>query len=388
MALTLHHGRIVRPAGVTEPLSMVASDQGQITYVGPEQLVPRIDGLVVDLQGSVVAPGFIDLHVHGGFGVEFGRPGRMAEDLRAYSRAVLSTGVTGFLCTVAAAEAASLAELVRECASALGDGMPGAEALGLHLEGPFLNPARRGAYDTSWLRAPNRAEVEALLAAGQGCIRMVTVAPELPGAAEVAAGLRRAGVVVALGHSDADYATASAALAGDWTHVSHAFNAQRGFHHREPGVVGAVLTSQSATAEVISDGVHVHPAAIRVLVRCLGTERVVAITDAVPAAGLADGEYGFWGRTVRVKDGQARLPNGTLAGSATTLDQCVRRMVGQVGVPLHEAMAMASRNPAGVLGLHRLGSIAVGRDANLVVVDDAVRVCMVCVRGRMVYRAE
>jgi N-acetylglucosamine-6-phosphate deacetylase len=334
-----------------------------------------------------VAPGFIDLHVHGGFGIQFGRLGHIAQDLRGYSQWVTGTGVTAFLCTAAAPNAPTLRRVVQEHAEALDNGLPGAEALGLYLEGPFLSPDRRGAIDWAWIRPPDLGEVRALLSTARGWIRVMTVAPELPGAAEVAALLQRQGVVVALGHSNADYALASAALDGDWTHVSHAFNAQRGFHHREPGVVGAVLTSERVTAEVIADGAHVHPAAIKVLLRCLGRERVVLTTDAMDAAGLSDGEYELLGRTITVREGRARLADGTLAGSTTTLDQCVRNMVRQVGMPLHEAVAMASRNPADVLGLDRLGAIEVGKDASLVVLDENDQVHMTCVRGRVVHPA-
>ena len=334
-----------------------------------------------------MAPGFTDLHVHGGFGIQFGWLGRIADDLCAFSKWVARTGVTAFLCTVAAPDAPTLARVVHQYAEALDSGGPGAEALGLHLEGPFLSPVKRGAFDAAWIREPDVEEIEALLAAGRGWIRVVTIAPELPGAFQVAARLRDAGVVVALGHSDADFATASAALSGDWTHVSHAFNAQRGFHHREPGVLGAVLTSQAATAEVIADGVHVHPAAIQVLLHCMGSERAVLTTDAMAAAGLSDGEYELLGRTVTVQNGRACLSDGTLAGSTATLNQCVRRVVRQVGVPLHEAVTMASRVPARVLGVDRLGDISAGKDASLVVIDEDVQVHMTCVRGRIVYRA-
>jgi N-acetylglucosamine-6-phosphate deacetylase len=387
MALTLHQARLLTPTGVSNAASIVVSDEGHVALAGAGPRASTVDGPCIDLDGRLVAPGFVDLHVHGGFGIQFGRLGSIAEDLRTYSQQVVTKGVTGFLCTVAAPDAPTLARVVQEYADVLDGDLPGAEALGLHLEGPFLNPAKRGAFDGAWIRKPDIQEVETLLAAGRGWIRVVTIAPELPGARELAARLRRAGVVVALGHSDADYAMASAALSGDWTHVSHAFNAQRGFHHREPGALGAVLTSQRVTAEVIADGVHVHPAAIRVLLRCLGSDRVVLTTDAMAGAGLSDGQYELLGRTVTVRNGQARLPDGTLAGSTVTLNQCVRNLVDQIGVPLHQAVTMASRNPARVLGLNRLGGIGVGHEASLTVIDDNAQVYMTCVRGRIVHRA-
>ncbi len=187
---------------------------------------------------------------------------------------------------------------------------PGAQPLGLHLEGPYLNPEQKGTFHPAWLRSPVIEEVRALLVDGRGWIRQMTLAPELPHATEVAALLRDASVTAALGHSNTDYTTASQALAGPFTHVTHTFNAQRGFHHREPGVLGAVLASDAVTAELIADTVHVHPGAMKVLLRCLGTERVVLVTDAMAAAGLGDGKYELLGHAVFVKNGAARQANG------------------------------------------------------------------------------
>jgi N-acetylglucosamine-6-phosphate deacetylase len=202
----------------------------------------------------------------------------------------------------------------------------------------------------------------------------------------VAARFRAAGVVVSLGHSDSDYDAASAALRGNFTHVTHTFNAQRGFSQREPGVFGAVLASDDVTAELIADTVHVHPGAMKVLVRCLGTDRVVLITDAIPAAGLADGNYDLVGNEVVVKDGRATLLDGTIAGSTAGLNECVRHMNQEVGVALPKAVQMASLNPARAMGFaDRLGSIAVGKDASLVVIDEDVNVYLAMVKGKVVY---
>jgi N-acetylglucosamine-6-phosphate deacetylase len=214
----------------------------------------------------------------------------------------------------------------------------------------------------------------------------MTLAPELPGALEVAAHLRAAGVVAAMGHTNTDYETARAALQGNFTHVTHTFNAQRGFGHREPGVFGAILASDDVSAEMIADTIHSHPGAMRVLVRCLGTDRIVLITDALAGAGLAQGQYDLLGGEVTVKDGRATLADGTLAGSVATLNQCVRNVHQQVGVPLAEAVKMASLNPARAMGFAgRLGSIAVGKDASLAIVDEQVQVYLTMVRGNIVY---
>lgn len=386
MTMELCGARIFTPTEVIERGAVVVSDEGQITYVGPTARAPRVDGRRIDVQGRIVVPGLIDVHVHGGKGITFGASGEIAGDLRAYSAWVAGTGVTGFLCSIAAPDARALTHLAGAFADVLDGGVPGAEALGLHLEGPFLNREKKGVFDPAWFRRPTAGETEALLKAGRGWIRQVTMAPELPGAQEMAARLREAGVVVSVGHTDADYETASAALRGAFTHVTHTFNAQRGFHHRAPGALGAVMASDRVTAELIADTIHVHPGAMKVLVRCLGTDRVVLVTDAMAGAGLADGTYELLGHAVTVQDGRATLADGTIASSTATLSQCVRNMHQQVGVSLHEAVKMASLNPARAMGLaDRLGSIAVGKDASLAVIDEDVNVYLTLVRGRVVY---
>jgi len=379
-------GMIVTPTERIVHGTVVVGDDGRIAYVGPEAKAPRVEGPGLDLCGRWLLPGLTDIHVHGGNGVSFGIPGQVARDLALYSAWVARTGVTGFLCSVAAPDAEMLIHVVEECAAALDAGLPGAEGLGIHLEGPFLNPAKKGAFNVAWLRQPKVAEADDLLRAGRGWVRQMTLAPELAGAQQVAARMRAAGVVVSLGHTDSDYELASAALRGDFTHVTHTFNAQRGFGQREPGVFGAILTSDSVTAELIADGVHVHPGAMRVLLRCLGTDRVVLITDAMAAAGLSDGEYNLVGNTVTVQNGRATLPDGTLAGSTVALSECVRNLSRQAGVPMPEAVKMASLNPAQAMGLaNRLGSIAVGRDASLTVVDREMAVWLTMVKGKVVY---
>jgi len=387
MTTTLNDARIFTPTEIVERWRVVISDDGRIAYVGPMKEEPRASGLLYDIRGRIVAPGFVDIHVHGGRGITFGSMGKLAEDLRAYSRWIASRGVTGFLCTVAAPDEESLFLMVVEYARHMAaGGMSGAVPLGLHLEGPYLSKERPGAFNPVWLRAISLEETTALLEAGGGWIRQMTLAPELPYAGEVAALLRQAGVVAAMGHTNADYDTASAALRGDFTHVTHTCNAMRGFHHREPGALGAILASDGVTAELIADGVHVHPGTMKVLVRCLGSDRVVLITDAMAGAGLSDGQYGLVGHTVTVKDGRATTPDGTIAGSTATLDECVRNMNQKVGVPLVEAVKMASLNPARAMGLAAsVGSITIGKDANLVVMDENVNVQATLVKGRVVF---
>lgn len=388
MPVTLYCPGVLTPAAVDSD-TIVLSDEGKIAYVGSMEDAPRAEGARLYERGRMVASGFIDVHTHGGHGITFGEGETVAHDLQEYSSWVISTGVTGFLCTVAAPDVDSLIQLVAEYVELFENRLwPGARPLGLHVEGPFLSDEKRGAFSPEWLRAPGWEAAQSILEAGQGWIRQMTLAPELPGATEVAALVRSRGAVVAMGHSNADYETASAALRGDFTHVTHTFNAQRGFHHREPGVLGAVMSSDRVTAELIADTVHVHPAAMKILLRCLGPGRVVLVTDAMAGAGLPDGVYDLMDGKVTVMDGKATLADGTIAGSVATMDTCVRNLHREVGVSLADAVKTASLNPARVLGLSgSLGGLQVGKEADLIVIDEDVDVHMTIVGGKVVYRA-
>ena len=339
---------------------------------------------------DLIIPGLIDIHVHGGFGVIFGT-GKLAIDLEKYSKFAASHGVTGFLLSITDPDAAIITQTIKNYVNIFNRNQdwPGAIPLGLHLEGPFLNAERHGAFNPAWIHNPDIDEAKAYLDTGGKWIKHISMAPELPGSDKVARLFTDVGVVVSLGHSNTDYETASAALKGSFTHLTHAFNAQSPLHQREPGVVGAVLASDKVMAELIGDGIHVHPAAMKILYRCLRAERIVLITDAMPGAGLPDGKYELLNQKITVKDGKATLPDGTIGGSTGTLDGCVSNMVQLAGVSLPEAVRMASFNPAKVIGLeNRIGILEVGKDANLTVLDDALKVRMTMVKGRKVYSSE
>jgi N-acetylglucosamine-6-phosphate deacetylase len=326
------------------------------------------------------------MHVHGGHGTTFGQLDTLEEDLNAYSEWVVENGVTGFLTSITAPTAREIAALVGSYVQLFKKGTRGAEPLGIHLEGPFMNVEQKGAQNPAWIRDPSLEEAKLYLDAGQGWIRQMTMAPELPNAKEVAAVFRRAGVVLSIGHSTADYETAVEALKGNWNNVTHTYNAQTGLHHRSPGTVGAVLGSDEITAELIADTIHVHPGAMKVLIRCLGTDRVVLVTDAMAGAGLPDGDYELLGFKIAVREGRATQEDGTIAGSATVMSRCVYNVHREVGVPLAEAVKMATLNPARAMGFaSRLGSVSVGKDASLAVIDEDVNVYMTMVKGKIVY---
>ncbi len=366
------------------------SSEGIITSIDTYKTEPEITTGKIEHRGMYIIPGMVDIHVHGGFGVTFGI-GELVTDLEKYSRFAASRGVTCFLLSIAGPNTAVLIQIIKDYVYILDNKSewPGAIPLGLHLEGPFLNPEKHGAYNPTWIHMPDLDEAKAHLDAGGKWIYQVSMAPELPGSEEVARLYADAGVVVSLGHSNTDFKTASMALNGLFTHVTHTYNAQSPLHQREPGVLGAVLASEKATAELIGDSFHVHPAAMKILYRCLGPERIVLITDAMAAAGMPDGEYELLDQKVTVRAGKATLPDGTIGGSTGTMDSALRTMVQLADVPLPDAIRMVSYNPAKVIGMEkRFGSIEIGKEANLTVLNKALKVYMTIVKGKCVYSSQ
>jgi N-acetylglucosamine-6-phosphate deacetylase len=332
---------------------------------------------VLRLPGHTVAPGFIDLHVHGGGGGahESGDEAEVERAVRFHRRhGTTRTLASVTTCDVPAMAAAAAA--IAACAQRL----PGLE--GIHLEGPFLDAARRGAQDPRFLRAPDAGVLGELLDAGGGRVRQMTLAPELPGAATLADGLAARGIVPAAGHTDATYAQAADAFAGPFRLATHLFNGMRPWHHRDGGAAGAALEHADAV-ELIADGHHVSDAAMRLVFRVAGAGRVALITDAIAAAGMPDGAAQVGGLDVLVRDGQARLRDGgALAGSTLTLDAAVRRLVLEVGIGLADAVTAATATPARILGLGGVtGSLTAGKSADLVVLDEDLRVAGVMLEG-------
>jgi N-acetylglucosamine-6-phosphate deacetylase len=362
-------GRVVTPAGVL--------DGGWVELAGTAIVAvgsgPPPGGARVDLAGAWLLPGFIDIHVHGGGGHDFGGS---PDDLAAGIAFHRSRGTTRTLVSLVTAPVEALCEQLRRVAERA-ERDP--SVVGAHLEGPFLSRVRCGAQHPEYLLEPDRQTLDTLLKAGRGQVRMVTVAPELPGALELIDHLVEAGVTAAVGHTDATYAQAMAAFARGARLLTHAFNGMRPLHHREPGPVAAALDAGVA-CEAINDRVHVHPAVLRLI----PPERLILVTDAIDAAGQGDGRYRLGGQDVSVVGGQARLVDGgALAGSTLTLDDAVRRAVLDVGLNVPAASAAASAHPAGMLGIaDRCGVIVEGRDADLVLLDDGLRVRRVMVRGR------
>jgi N-acetylglucosamine-6-phosphate deacetylase len=370
----LTNARIVTPRGALEP-GWVSVAGGRIADIGTGA-APA--GAHDDLGGAWLLPGFIDLHVHGGGGHD---ATASPEDLAAAVAYHRSHGTTRTLVSLVTApietlirELGWIADLVEAGPSAAG------HVVGAHLEGPFLSHTRCGAQNPAHLLPPDRASFAALVEAARGTLRSVTIAPELPGALDLIADIRDAGAVAAIGHTDAGYAQAQAAIDAGVTLATHLFNAMPPMNHRAPGAAGAALAA-GIRCEVINDGVHVHPAVTALVAQVPG--RLVLITDAIEAAGAGDGDYVLGAQQVQVSDAQARLTTtGSLAGSTLTMDDAVRRAVLDSGLSVEAASAGASGNPARVLGTGDVcGSIAPGHDADLVVLDADLRVTRVMAAG-------
>ncbi len=372
-------GRIVTPGGVLDP-GWIRLTGNLIDAVGAG---PALDPPTVHLRGQWVFPGFIDLHVHGGGGASFTEGPE--DDARKVAEFHHGRGTTNLLASLVTAP---LAELEARSAMLAGLADEGVIA-GLHLEGPFLSPARRGAQDPRHMLAPDVAVFERLRAAARGHLRVITLAPELPGAAAVIEAATRSGVTVAVGHTDATADVTVAAIEAGATHATHLFNGMRPPHHREPGAAGALLDRAEVTCELIADGVHLHDIVVRLAARLAGPGRLVLVSDAMAAAGMPDGSYRLGSLGVSVAGGVARLaddPGHAIAGSTATLASVVRHAIAAgVGVP--EVAAAASTIPARVLGLgDRIGSLSPGRAADLVVCDDDFQVRAVMRQGTWLTR--
>jgi N-acetylglucosamine-6-phosphate deacetylase len=369
-------GRLVLDRGLVP--GAVVVEGGRISEVVLEPAPAALPPTVHD--AAIVSPGFIDLQVNGGFGVEVGE---RADAIPRLAARLPATGVTAFLPTLVS----SAAEVYpRACQAFLASrGAPGALPLGLHLEGPFLSLRRAGAHRTSAIENASPAVWDPFLE--HDTLRLVTLAPELEGALEHIQRLRQRRVVVSLGHTDASYEEFRRGIDAGATMVTHLFNAMSGFRPRAPGAVGAALLDERVTVGVIADGVHSHPASLRLAVRVKGPDKVALVTDAIAGAGMEPGRYQLGGQDILVKDGQARLPDGTLAGSVLSLDQAVRNVVSWAETGVAEACRMASEVPARLLGLRSKGRLAVGCDADLVLLDDALRVRATFREGRSLYRA-
>lgn len=385
--LALMNARIVTPFRAAEDQCILLQDGAirQIGSAGDIRMPPRTR--VVDLSGSLVAPGFIDLHLHGASGFSFNTADeRQLDCILEHS---LAHGTTGVLATLYMDESRRFLGAVRRLREYARKGRFRGVLQGLHLEGPFINPDMAGAMNNEFVWTPTLQNWLRLKKCGGSQIRIMTIAPEVPGALEVMQKAAQDQVILAIAHSRAAYESIELAIDNGLTQVTHIFNAMEPMHHRMPGIVAAAMLKRELKVHLIADGVHVHKAIMELLYRLKGVGGIVLITDAISLTGQMDGAFTMAGRKVQVRQGTAYLGDGRLAGSTLTMERAVKTMMDTVGVPLAEAVRMASLNPARVLGLeHRKGILAVGKDADLVVLNPDFKVQMTVVGGRIVWERQ
>lgn len=379
MLKAIYNAKIVTDGTILPGHAVVFSSR--IEAVVPEtELSSYQPAELIDAQGRYVAPGFIDIHIHGCDGAD--AMDSSGDALARMSRSLPRTGVTAFLPATMTMSFDRVEEALQRIRTAMGTS-GGAEVLGCHMEGPFISENYRGAQDKRHILTPDFAKIEKFV----DVIKIATIAPELPGSLEFIRRATARGIVVSIGHSAATYDEAMAAIQAGASHVTHTFNALAGMNHRQPGVIGALADHDDVTCELIADNVHVHPAAQRLLLKLKGPERMVLITDAMRAGLMPEGRYDLGGQPVTVKNGEARLANGALAGSVLTLSRAAANFRATSGLPLPKVIELVSANPARRIGVaDRKGSITAGKDADLVLFDDCLTIYATFSHGRMVYR--
>lgn len=365
------------------PLCSVLVEEGTVKAVGDVEASVRADN-VLSANGCILAPGFIDVHIQGAGGADV--LDATPEALETISRTCARFGVTGFLATTVYRPGRENRHL-RVAAECTGRDLGGARLLGLHLESPFISPAKRGMILPECVVRPAMAILEEIYTLLGDSLRLMVIAPEVPGNLDMIRELVHRGAVACLGHSNATYDDARSGMAAGISHVTHLFNAMPSMHHRDPGPLGAIFETETVTCQLITDGVHIHPSMVRLAFSALGPSRIVTITDGMQAMGLPDGRYVYNGVEYEARDGAARYEDGTLIGTALGLNQMLARLVDFTGCSVVTAINTVTQNPARILGMHdKTGSIAPGQDADLVVLDEDFTVHATIVAGEVIYR--
>jgi N-acetylglucosamine-6-phosphate deacetylase len=381
--ILIHAGRILTPtAEINDAGILIREDV--IESVGPRSGMTMPAGSrEVHATDKTAIPGFVDLHIHGAGGHDVMEGSSAA--LGSVTRKVSEYGTTSIVATTVTASTDETLRAVEGIAAYIAHqhetDEPRAEILGIHFEGPFISKQRRGVHPAEWIQLPSAETLHRFLKAAAGNARILTIAPEVLGAAPCIDAAREAGLVVSIGHTDATYEQARAAMARGAHSATHVYNAMRPFTHRDPGVIGAVLTSPDINAELIADGVHVEEAAMKLLLLAKGASHVTLVSDGLSATGMPDGKYTLGGFEVTVSGGVCRNAEGTLAGSTLTLDRALRNIVA-LGTSLSDVVGMLTLNPATLLGLEfKKGSLRAGADADILLLDERLHITNVWARG-------
>lgn len=374
--------RLIAPEETIEKPVVVVED-GVLSHIGSRSQAELPAGERLDFAGCTLAPAFFDVHIHGSAGCDVMEA--TPEAFSVVGRFLARHGVGAYLATTVTMPLDATLKSLEGIAAQIDREPDGARPLGIHLEGPFLSPHKRGAHTESLLLTPTIELFDRMWQAAQGKIRVMTIAPELPNAEEVIARAAGLGVRVSLGHSNADTAAAKRGVSAGGVTATHTYNAMRQFDHRDPGLLGEVLANDDLFAELICDGLHVDPIAVKIYWKAKGRDRAILITDAMAATGMPDGNYKLGGLDVRVKNGKCIVGEDTLAGSTLTLDRGVRNFVAFTGAEIGDVAQLASRNPARMTGFaDEVGALAVGRSADIAVLSAKNEVVETILRGRRV----
>jgi N-acetylglucosamine-6-phosphate deacetylase len=368
-----------------QPISTdILIEEGHIKAIG--KIPPQPEYQVVEVHGQIVAPGFIDIHIQGAGGCDI--LDNTDEALATISRTLARFGVTGFLATTVIKPEIKHEHLSR-AAAAVGQNLGGARLLGIHLEGPFINPIKRGGIAPTAIAPFSPHLLAEILQHTGDKLKIMTIAPEIEGGQELIRLLTQKGIIASLGHTNADYPATQQAIAAGVRHVTHIFNAMPPLNHRAPGPIAAIFEAPEVTVQIISDGVHVHPAIVNLLAKNIGSKRCICISDGIQALGLPNGNYHYNGQEYIAKDGVACYPDGTLIGTALAVSQIAQRFKQFTNCSLPEAINTVALNPARLLGLERIGKIQPGYLADLAIITADFTTAMTLVQGEIVYqRAE
>lgn len=370
----IKNAQIVTSDGIIE--GSVEIKNGKILSILKDKF-PDGDG--IDAGGNFLAPGFIDMHIHGISG--FDAMDKNYNSINSMSKSLLKHGVTSFVPTTMTVDIESIKNSVENISKAMIKGVEGANIAGIHIEGPFISPEMVGAQDPKYVRKPSKKDFEYIVGPYSNNIKTVTIAPEVDGAVEFIKYIASLGINASCGHTNGKYDDLVCGIKAGISHATHLYNAMRGFHHREPGIVGGIFDT-GITTEIIADGIHSHFAAVRCAYRLKGPDKLALITDAMMACDMKDGNYTLGGQKVYVKDGAARIAGGQLAGSTLTLDKAVKNVINNCAVNITDAVKMASSTPARILKIdNEKGYIKVGYDADIVIFDDNINIIKTFVSG-------
>jgi len=378
----IKNGEIYTPFKIIRN-SGVLIEKDKIKRIGlSSSFVPPAKADVIDVEGKIVCPGFIDVHLQGAGGYDILDTSQ--EALEIISKTMPRYGVTSFLATTVFKKGKN--PHIENCVDFMNKNSDGANILGIHLEGPFINPKKRGMIKPDGISGVNAKLYNRILKVTRGRLKMMTVAPELKGALGIIRDLRKKKIVASFGHSDADGDVTKKAIDAGITHTTHVFNAMRPIHHREPGPLGAILMDKRVSVQLISDGVHIHPSIVKLIVKLNGVDNCVLITDSMSSLGLPDGMYVYDCWEYESKKGACRYKDGTLIGTSLPLNKMMSRIAKFSGVNINDAIKMATLNPARVLGLTgRKGSIEPGKDADIVIMDKNYNCLITIIGGKIAY---